>query len=261
MTDIYAYYEKYDESTRLTQDRLHYGEFHTVMHLLGKYLGDAPLKILDCCAGCGIFAAALADMGHVVTAGDLIPAHAAYMKAHLPQLAEVYEGNVCDLSRFQNESFDVVLNFGAMYHLQQANQRALAVRECLRVLRPGGIFAYTYQSLDAMLYSHYFAAVHSLDAGIRMAHYSIMEKAEQTHCRDIFYGMTPDEVKALAEEHQLTRLSHANIYPTLYPFFLEIEELSEEEYQKYLASCLEICEEPLCVNHCMHGLWMGTKRA
>ena len=42
---------------------------------------------------------------------------------------------------------------------------------------------------------------------------------------------------------------------------LEIEELSEEEYQKYLASCLEICEEPLCVNHCMHGLWMGTKRA
>ena len=227
MTDIYAYYEKYDESTRLTQDRLHYGEFHTVMHLLGKYLGDAPLKILDCCAGCGIFAAALADMGHVVTAGDLMPGHVEYMKTPLPQLHQVYEGNVCDLSRFENESFVVVLNFGAMYHLQQADQRELAVRECLRGLRPGGIFAYTYQSLDAMLYAHYFAAVRSLDAKIRMAHYSIMEKAEQTHCRDTFYGMTPDEVASVAAQHPLKMLSHANIYPTLYPFFREIEELSE----------------------------------
>lgn len=259
MSDIYAYYQKYDESTRLTQDRLHYGEFHTVMHLLEKYLGTMPLAILDCCAGCGIYAQALTQMGHIVTAGDLIPEHITYMQANCPELHDIYEGNVCDLSRFDDASFDVVLNFGAMYHLQKQEDRDQAVRECLRVLRPGGIFAYTWQSLDAMLYSHYFAAVRSLDAQERMAHYRIIESARQTHCRDIFYGMSPEEVDALSRHHQLHTLTSANIYPALYPFFLEIEQLSDEEYQRYLSACIETCEEPLAVIHCMHGLWMGTK--
>lgn len=260
MSDIYSYYEQYDERTRLTRDRLHRGEYRVTMHLLEKYLGNAPLRILDCCAGCGIYAEALAERGHIVTAGDLIPAHVDYMKAHCTGLAEVYEGSVCDLSRFADGSFDAVLNLGAMYHLQEFTDRETAVRECLRVLKPGGIFAYAYQTLDAMLLGCYWEAVRCADPERRLVLYRRMEESRATHCRGVFYGMTPDEVRALAEKHRLTPLTDANTYPVFYPFFREIDDLSEDEYARWLEACILTCEDENAARNCMHGLWIGRKR-
>lgn len=259
MSDIYAYYQNYDESTRLTRDRLHYGEYYVTMHLLRKYLGDQLLKILDCCAGCGIFAEALAGTGHIVTAGDLIPEHVAYMKENCTGLSEIYEGSVCDLSRFDDESFDAVLNFGAMYHLQDPDERKLAVSECLRVLRHGGIFAYTYQSLEAMILGGYHEAVRCLDEQKRLDSYLGMEESRQTHCRGLFYGMTPEEVNALAAENNLLFVANANTYPVFYPFFREIDSYTEEEYARWLEVCVVVCEDKTVVNNCMHGLWFGRK--
>ena len=244
MSNIHAYYRSYDEKTRLTQDNLHYGEYHVTMHLLRKYLGEKPLQILDCCAGCGIYAAALADMGHIVTAGDLIPAHAQYMRDNLPQLHEVFEGNVCDLSRFCDESFDVVLNFGALYHLQDTSERGRAVTECLRVLRPGGIFAYTYQTLAAMILTYYPTAIKSLDVDQRRRAYALMDHARNTHCRDIFYGMSSQEITELANTYDLTPITRANTYPAFYPFFPESDTLSEAEFEKYLEVCVETLKIP-----------------
>jgi len=259
MSDIYSYYEQYDERTRLTRDRLHRGEYRVTMHLLDKYLGGSPLRILDCCAGCGIYAEALAERGHAVTAGDLIPGHVAHMKEHCTGLAEVYEGSVCDLSRFADGSFDAVLNFGALYHLQDPAERELAVRECLRVLKPGGIFAYTYQTLEAMLLGSYWEAVRSLDADRRTALYREMEESRATHCRGIFYGMTPEEIRSLADEHSLTRLTDANTYPVFYPFFREIDAMTEAEYARWLEVCILTCEDENAARNCMHGLWIGRK--
>jgi 2-polyprenyl-3-methyl-5-hydroxy-6-metoxy-1,4-benzoquinol methylase len=70
--DIINFYEcKCDEDGRLSSTRMSSVEFLTTM----KYLKDiCPSKseILDACAGTGAYAFPLAEMGHNVTAGDLV---------------------------------------------------------------------------------------------------------------------------------------------------------------------------------------------
>lgn len=72
MTNIIKYYAAYDENARLTKDKLHYSEYLITMKLLRKYISGGSY-LLDCCAGTGIYAFALASEGQRVAAGDLVP--------------------------------------------------------------------------------------------------------------------------------------------------------------------------------------------
>ena len=259
MSDIFSYYQNYDESIRLTRDRLHQTEYRIMMHLLNKYIGNTPLKILDCCAGCGAYSFPLATIGHEVTAGDLIPEHVAYMRDHNNGLYEIYEGNVCDLSRFQNDTFDVVLNFGAMYHLQDHSDRQKAISECIRVLKPGGLFSYAYQTAFAMVMGQYCACLQASTAESRKDCFRALDITVQTNQRDIFYGMTSDEIANIAAQHNLRTLCNACTYSVFYPFFREIDSYSEQELEQYVQMLLSTCEDEFVAKYGMHGVYFGQK--
>ena len=259
MTDIYEYYRRYDESTRLTRDRLHRSEYLVMIHLLDRYLSPPPLTILDCCAGCGIYSFPLARKGYTVTAGDLIPAHADYLRKHGKALCDVYRGSVCDLSRFPDECFDVVLNFGAMYHLQEEAARQTALRECLRVLRPGGLFAYTYETLQSMLLEQYRQAFSCMEPEKRVRLYQALDDCRRTHCRDCFYGMTQEEIERIPAEYGLQTVSQACIYSVHYPFYREVNDFSKAEYRRFIDTLTAVCEEESVVRYAMHGVYFGRK--
>ena len=95
MTDLVAYYNKFNEEKRL-QSRHGQVEYHTTMHYIHRYLellerereadvelGQAasghvenrqtePLKIIDIGAGTGRYSVALAAEGYDVTAVELV---------------------------------------------------------------------------------------------------------------------------------------------------------------------------------------------
>ena len=72
--EIISYYESYDEGSRLERDNFHRIEFLTTMRYLEKTI-PAHSSILDACAGAGAYSFALAQLGHSVTACDLVPKH------------------------------------------------------------------------------------------------------------------------------------------------------------------------------------------
>lgn len=106
-------------------------------------------KILDCAAGTGIYAFWLADKGHDVTATDITPRHIDYINKNLaatnqPMRTAVLDAT--DMSLFEDETFDVVLNMGPFYHLITEEQREKCLSECLRVLKRGGTSCYCLYS-------------------------------------------------------------------------------------------------------------------
>lgn len=99
---------------------------------------SAGMRVLDLCCGTGVGAAAAAERGAAVTGLDFSAAMLAEARRANPLLA-FDEGDIEALP-YRDGSFDAVIdNFG----IHHAPYPARAVAEALRVLRPGGRFAFT----------------------------------------------------------------------------------------------------------------------
>jgi len=262
MNEVIRYYAKYAEEDRLFTSRCQYSEFLVSMHLLQKYIPLENAEILDCCAGTGAYAFALAETGAKVTAGDLVPEHVEKMRqnAKAGLLKEIYTGNVLDLSCFADHSFDAVLCMGALYHLQDAQARDQCIRECLRVLRPGGILVCAWESHLALMLGRHLIAIRQTDPTLRREVFRSLEDCRRTQCRDIFYGMTPEEIESLPAKYSVARITNASTYAALYPVSPFVDEYSDEEYAQYIRCLTETCEDELSVKYAMHGLYFCRKR-
>lgn len=106
-----------------------------------EWLGDLKGKKVLCLAGAGgLQAPLLACAGAEVTVLDLSDKmldkdREVALREHLSITLE--HGNMCDLSRFADESFDLVLNPASLFYVPDVLP---VFRECYRVLRKGGSF-------------------------------------------------------------------------------------------------------------------------
>lgn len=138
---IRNYYREIDEWGRLDTPA---GQLEMVrcMRLLDDHL-PRQAAILDAGGGPGRYAVELARRGHRVTLVDLCPEHVETAREKLGerrllnQMDGLYEGDVCDLSKCDDQSFDAVVAFGPFYHLVEDAARREAAGEIARVLRPG----------------------------------------------------------------------------------------------------------------------------
>jgi len=132
------YAEEYVEDVRLTRSPHGRLEFARTVELLGRVLPAPPARVLDVGGGTGIHARWLAEQGYDVTLIDL-------MREHVQQAAEIdgVSASVGDARALDapDDSFDVVLLLGPLYHLVEASDRAAALREAARVARPGALVA------------------------------------------------------------------------------------------------------------------------
>jgi SAM-dependent methyltransferase len=133
---LVAFYRSIDEASRLSDGRGRV-ELIRTQQLLRAALGAAPLRILDIGGGAGVHAAWLVEDGHDVALLDLVPEHVAAATA---SGLDARVGDARDLP-FDDRSADAVLLLGPLYHLPDPRDRARALGEALRVLRPGGLLA------------------------------------------------------------------------------------------------------------------------
>jgi SAM-dependent methyltransferase len=137
--EIRAHYETGIERERLTKgySRL---EFARTKELLERHLPPPPAKVLDVGGGPGAYADWLTSRGYEVRLVDPVPLHVEQAAALAAGRFAVATGDARQLDA-ADETYDAVLLLGPLYHLTDEHDRARALREARRVLRPGGIVA------------------------------------------------------------------------------------------------------------------------
>ena len=129
------YTSEVDEGERLARG-VHRLELVRVQDVMRRHLPSRTLQILDVGGGTGVHAEWLAADGHSVHVVDPVPRHVEAVQSLDGVTSEL--GDARRLSA-TDDSVDVVLLFGPQYHLTEADDRAQALAEAARVVRPGGL--------------------------------------------------------------------------------------------------------------------------
>lgn len=131
----------------IERGRLHTGigliELERTKELLLEYLPAPPAVIYDIGGGYGEYAWWLAARGYEVHLFDLAETNirlSADLAAEYPG-ASLRAAEVCDARSVDrpDESADAILLMGPLYHIPERAERIAAVRESLRLLKPGGL--------------------------------------------------------------------------------------------------------------------------
>ena len=138
MDEIYEFYNNGAEIGRLERG-LGKVEFYRTKEILLNYV-KGKKTIYDIGGGIGMYAAWLAKMGHRVHLVELAENAVAYAKENMMKDSH-FEAEVGDARSLNlpNESADVVLLMGPLYHLCDKADRLLTLKESYRVLKKDGL--------------------------------------------------------------------------------------------------------------------------
>ncbi len=153
MNNLEEYYNKFNEDKRLNTRRGQI-EFITNMKYIHKYLKEGD-KILDIGAGTGKYSLSLDKEGYEVTAVELVKRNIQIINKKNPHLKTIL-GNALDLSMIKDNTYDIVLLFGPMYHLKKRSDQIKALAEAKRVTKKEGIILVSYCMNDYAIITHGF---------------------------------------------------------------------------------------------------------
>ncbi len=236
MNELENYYGKFCEDKRLLS-RHGQVEYRTTMTFIHKYLKKQD-RILDIGAGTGRYSIALSEEGHEVDAIELVKYNLGVLKAKKSKV-KAYQGSALDLSRYKDNTFDVTLLFGPMYHLFTYEDKIKALCEAKRVTKTNGIIFVAYVMNDYSVLVHGFRDGHILEA-IKQQKIDANFQT-QTNIDDLYSYVRLEQINKLNEDLHLERIEIiAADGPADYmrPILNKMDEETFEAFMNYhLSTC------------------------
>ena len=286
MTDfekIKNYYKHFDEKNRLQSDNSGKLEFLMTMSVLEKYLpavgakkpecaiaDGAEFSILDLGGGAGVYAFPLAERGYKVTLADLSETLLAQAKNkkeedNVPNLISCDQINATDLSYYNDNSFDVVLLFGPLYHLLENSERSACIKEIHRVLKPGGkVFAsfIPYLSGSIALLSRFYWRPEQVDINTLC---EVFKSGQFKNLSDSGfqegYYPTSEEIENLFDANGFEKI----VLRSIRGFGYEKEDMiykfeNTPDFDKIIGLINDTAADKSIVEMCGHAIYVGRKK-
>lgn len=256
-------YENYREEDRLSTNNARRIEYLTTVRILDELIGDNR-KILDCAAGTGIYAFHFAEQENDVTATDITPRHVEIMDETIALKGIDMKTAVldaCDMSIFDDESFDVVLNMGPFYHLIDEDKRAKCLSESLRVLKKDGILVTAYIPRYYIFQLIAMQNDYFLDANLANQLIStgvLRHDDEKCFWTDTYYS-SADEMKRIYRENGLTVIDHFAQDGMTPQFCEKVDKWSEEQFKIWCSYHYTVCREKSTLGASNHVVIVGRK--
>lgn len=208
--NIKKFYESGVEKERLKKGTGRLEKLRTEK-LLERFLPQPPAIILDVGCGTGVYAFDLVKWGYGVYLIDPVPYHIEEAK----KIGETLAGNaplgyiVGDARKIEmgDQSADVVLFFGPLYHLNPADRR-VALSEAHRVLKHGGILFAVAVSRYAPTASYFKKQKMTCD--LETSIFSSLTNGQFEYRGALFYSHYPQELRSELEQAGFNGVS---LYP------------------------------------------------
>ncbi len=268
-TLVKGYYTGYvlKEWRRLTRDAYHRLEFETTLHFLKKHFPKRGL-ILDAGGGPGRYTVTLAKQGYDTILLDMTPANVEFAKRRVKRwgmqdrVKDVVAGSIVDLSRFADNTFDGVICLGGpLSHILDKRKRDRAIRELVRVAKPGAPIAASVMSRFSVL----VVELTMFPEELEMSHY---QKLLNTGDYGGQYGFTachfflPEDFRAAFDDKGVEVLEMAGLEGISSSHIRELNRIAKNEalWKIWQATHLKTCTHPAVVGTSEHMLLVARKQ-
>ncbi len=248
-----------DEDSRL-RSRHGMVEYLTTMRYVEKYLHPGA-RIIEIGAGTGRYSHTLARMGYQVDAVELIQHNIDVFEQNTQpeENITVRQGNALDLSAFADETYDITLLLGPMYHLFTVEEQKQSLAEAIRVTKKGGVVFAAYCNNDATVVSFCFKK-----NMLKLDRYKALTDPETFKLtstpEELFQLYRREDIDSLMAGFNVQRLHYVGT--DMATEFMEdtVDAMDDEMFDLYMKYHFFICERPDMVGVTHHMLDVFQKK-
>ena len=252
MNDLY---NNYSEEERLRKDNYHSLEFIVSKSYFDKYLKPGD-RILEDGAGTVAYSLYYANQGYKVNAIEYVQHNLDILKSKITDNMDIIaeQGDAVDLSRFEDNTFDVTLVLGPLYHLFNDEDINKAISEAIRVTKKDGIIAIAYITSDGVFAN--WGVNHLIDGYPKDFddNFKLIRYPE-----GLFAPFYIKEFNDLMAKYPVTHLNSVatdGIAPIIGD---KINSLSKDEFDVWVKYQLSICERKDLQGYSNHMLYICKK--
>ncbi|MDE7298294.1 MAG: methyltransferase domain-containing protein [Lachnospiraceae bacterium] len=250
-----------DEDERLLTSKHGSIEFLTTTKYVEKYLpsdAKADTKILEIGAGTGRYSLYYADLGYDVTAIEYVEGNLNILRSKIKTEMKIRaeQGDAVDLSRFEDNTFDMTLVLGPLYHLYEREDQERAISEAVRVTKKGGVVAFAYLASDSIMIDWALRDHHLIDGMGKDfdGNFKIIN-----YPQGVFAAFYIQEFKDLVGQFPV-KMEHNIATDGMARHMMEqIDGLTDEEFDAWLKYHFSTCEREELQGYSNHLLYMGRK--
>ena len=246
------YYNSHDEDSRLLSKHGKV-EFLTTVKYIEKYLKD-NMKIMEIGAATGRYSHYFAQKGFEVDAVELIEHNIEIFKAKtLPnEKISIRQGNAINLAEYPDNSYDVTLLLGPMYHLYTADEQKKALSEAIRITKPDGYIFVAYCMLEPSIIGQFKR--NQMNKLIEMGLFNPKTLEAYFTPEGIFKLNSVDEIINLSESFAVERINLIATDGYTCHMKEAVDQMDDETYELYLRYHFSTCERQDLIGMSHHTL-------